>query len=39
MSFLNQVNTKCCVWKNYDHYITLILLTNKVKSMPKIFKF
>jgi hypothetical protein len=38
MPSLNQVTTKCCIWKNYNYYIMIILLPNKYKSMHPIFK-
>jgi hypothetical protein len=35
---LNPVTTKCCIWQNYNYYIMIPLLPEKVKIMRHIFK-
>jgi len=34
----NHVTTKCCIWQNYNCYIMIKYLPNKVKCMNQIFK-
>jgi hypothetical protein len=38
MLYLNQVTIKYSIWQNYNNYIMIIRLLNKVISMRQIFK-